>query len=943
MERMIFSEMVGREKELDKLELHVFKVINDEGTIVNVIGEAGIGKSRLIAELRRKDEMKKVVLLEGRASSIGKNLSYHPIIEILKNWAGIKEDDSELESLNKLERSIKEVNSEGVSEIFPFVASLMGMELKGKYEERVKDIEGEALSKLILKNLKDLLIKISEIKPLVIIFEDLHWNDLSTLELLESLFRLVEKNRVLFINVFRPRYEETGERLIKTIKDRYNDYYSEINLHPLDDIQSDSLVLNLLQAEGIPQHVRQQIKDKSEGNPFYIEEIIRKLIDDDVVEIKKGKFEVTDKIDSVVIPASINELIMSRIDRLDEETKDLLKVASIIGRSFFYKIIADVAKNISEIDRRIDHLKNIQLIRERKRLAEIEYLFKHVIAQEAIYKSILLKKRKELHLTIAQAIVSVFQDKLHDFYGMLAYHYSQAEDLDKTEEYLIKAGETALKTSASTEALHYYKTALELYVNKCGDDVDKNKIAELEKNIASALYNKGQFVEAIEYFDRVLSHYGMPVPKTLLIVVCKFIAGFINLLISLYLPLIKWKKNPTKLDNEIINLYFKKLQSTTDIDPKKLVLGTSFLANKITKYDISKVVNGIEIITSGGGMLTYSGLSFSLSKKVFAFIKDKIDKNDMRTRLYYELNHLIYDLFIGHWQNIKYHENVIDSNMNVGELFYTTNYIWWHGLLTIELGNFKRALELVKKLSEISTEYEHDFSVVKKYHLSSKFLMKYRKYDNALIEIDNGIEIIKKTDFRLEMLTFLPIKARILLMHGDKKGAEQLLLKSKEMADKLDLTPSDIINYLVCQFVFNICQLEESMKTGNKPNFSVIKKITFKCGKNTVKMSKKIALDLTESLKLLGTYYWLIGKQKKALKWWTESIHEGERLGAKLELSRTYYEVGKRLSEPKSKHNSLKGIKSEEYLEKAKSMFEEMELQWDLNELERVRMQIDSI
>ncbi len=150
--------MVGRDNELAKLELQVLKAINEEGSVMNVIGEAGIGKSRLIAELKKCDIMKRVMVLEGRAISIGKNLQFHPIIDLFKNWADIFEDDSQTRAFNKLEQAVRTVHPEETDEILPFVATLMGMKLKDRYAERIEGIEGEALEKLIVKNVRELVI-----------------------------------------------------------------------------------------------------------------------------------------------------------------------------------------------------------------------------------------------------------------------------------------------------------------------------------------------------------------------------------------------------------------------------------------------------------------------------------------------------------------------------------------------------------------------------------------------------------------------------------------------------------------------------------------------------------------------------------------------------------------------------------------------------------------
>ncbi|MBP1711868.1 MAG: adenylate/guanylate cyclase [Deltaproteobacteria bacterium] len=245
-ERMIYSEMVGRDNELHKLEAQVNKAIMGQGSVVNIIGEAGIGKSRLVAELKKCGIMKTIGLLEGRAISIGRNLSFHPIIDLLKQWTGIRQDDDQVTAFYKLQTAIRNLFLEDVGEVLPFVATLMGISLSGKYAERVDGLEGEALEKLILKSLRDLLLKATERAPLVIIIEDLHWADSSSIELMESLFRLAETQRILFINLFRPCFQETGERILKTLKERLSVYHLEMLLEPLDEPMSEALIGNML-------------------------------------------------------------------------------------------------------------------------------------------------------------------------------------------------------------------------------------------------------------------------------------------------------------------------------------------------------------------------------------------------------------------------------------------------------------------------------------------------------------------------------------------------------------------------------------------------------------------------------------------------------------------------------------------------------------------------
>jgi predicted ATPase len=186
---------------------------------------------------------------------------------MIKTWAGVQELDSPEVTAEKVYRAIQEISFDSADEIFPFVATMMGIKLTGAHKERIRGIEGEALEKLILKNLRDWITKIAEKKSLLIILEDLHWADLTSIEFLESLFRIAESNPVMFVSVFRPDYQETTERLLKTVKERYHTFHSEVVLELLDDSHSEQLLYNLLKIKAIPDKVRELITLRAGGNP----------------------------------------------------------------------------------------------------------------------------------------------------------------------------------------------------------------------------------------------------------------------------------------------------------------------------------------------------------------------------------------------------------------------------------------------------------------------------------------------------------------------------------------------------------------------------------------------------------------------------------------------------------------------------------------------------
>jgi class 3 adenylate cyclase/tetratricopeptide (TPR) repeat protein len=935
-ERMIYSEMVGRDKELNKLELQVLKAIDGEGSIVNIIGEAGIGKSRLVAELKTREVMKRVTLLEGRAISTGRNLSFHPITDLLKQWARIGEDDSGAAALSKLETAVRRVMPEETDEVIPFVATLMGMRLSGRYAERVKGIEGEALEKLILKNMRDLLRKATELSPLVIVTEDLHWADKSSVELMESLFRLAETQRIVFINVFRPGYKETSDRIVETLKERYFDHYVEIDLQPLDERMSEALINNMLHIRGLKHAVIDQIVGRADGNPFFIEEVVRSFIDQGAVVQKEGAFVVTEKIDRMVIPHTINDVLMARIDQLEEKTRDLVKIASVIGRSFFYRILTEVAQTVEDIDNRLSYLKEIQIIRDRRRMDELEYLFKHALAHEAVYESILFQKRKELHRKVADSIEKIFSQRLHEFYGMLAYHYSQGEHLEKAEEYLEKAGEEALRSSASREALSYYRGALDLYLKKYGETADPEKLAMLEKNIAVALFNKGEYEEALVYFDSVLKRLGVKPSRNKIFMLIKFLFNLVIVILKLYFPSKKPKKVPTHRDNDIFSLSTKRDVILVLTNPMRLLVERFGTIKRILKFDTKQIENGFDALIRGSGDFCFSGLSFRLSKKVLDYGERVIDKNNCLELFPLKYFDLLHKYLSGEWVDIQaYDEALIDETLKSGQFFFEISfYINFHGWVRIFQGD-SNIHPLIEKLSKIADDYEYKIARQSELQLEFGSFVHFRKLNDARKSLEKW-ELSKVT---VDMFTlyFLGFKAELQSLLKEYTEAEKSLIQAEDFYRKQGVVPPMFrAEYLLSRFVLDISLLEESIFSKNRSNISKYRKQASKSGKRLLQNSRKFAGHRSEAFCLAGRYYWLIGDQKRGVKSWKRAIEEGERMHARPDLARTYMEIGKRFLEEKSRYKEMNGIKAEEYLEKARTMFQEMNLQWDLDELDKI-------
>jgi tetratricopeptide (TPR) repeat protein len=683
----------------------------------------------------------------------------------------------------------------------------------------------------------------------------------------------------------------------------------------------------MLNLRGLPHGVRDQIVKRAGGNPFFIEEVVRSFIDEGVVVLKNGEFEVTDKIDTVIIPLTITDVLMARIDLLEEKTRNLVKVASVIGRSFFYRVLTEVAKTVEDIDNRLSYLKEVQLIRERRRMEELEYLFKHALAQEAAYDSILHQKRRELHLRVAESIEKVFREKLPEFYGMLAYHYSMGENLEKVEEYLIKAGEEALRSSASSEALNYYQQGLKLYLNKYGDAGDPEKLATFEKNIALAFFNKGQYENAVKYFDSVLERWGAGSPKNRIIMVFKLIYDILSVIAKLYFPLKKARKIPNTRENEIFDLSYKKAITLVHLDPTRCFFEFLRTLKRLNKFDIATIENGFGMWISASGLFSWTGISFKISKKILVYAEGVLNKNEIKQIFYYDLFELLHNSYTGNLSSVKeYDENLVAFNLRIGESWHVSTYEVFHGLIKIEQGVFREVETIISKLSEIWQTYGNENAREYLHSLKINLLILFRKLHDALNEANAGITFASQTG-RGTILYYLGYKAIIQIHLKDISGAKESLLQAMELALKIGFVPPIYISgYLKGQLLFDLYSLERAILSNDKSNIIKYRKMAYKSGKLALKNSNKYAFDKTESLRLMGVYYWLVGRQKKGTGYWNNSIKIAKLFGARVELAKTYMEIGKRFFEKGSRYSKLNNIGAAGYLEKAKSLFEEFGL-----------------
>jgi class 3 adenylate cyclase/tetratricopeptide (TPR) repeat protein len=513
--RGLSSPLVGREGELAALGRALDRLRGRQGGVVLVTGEAGLGKSRLFAEARALAGQAKIPWLEGHTLSFGRTISYWPLLEIIQKDAKIESDDPEAERWTKLASRVGGLFGSERSEILPYLATLLSISLPEDLAQKVRYLDGEAMGRQVYRATRLYFARLARERPTVVVFEDVHWLDGSSAALLQHLLPLTREVPLLFLFAARPETDSPLTGLRELLLAEYADRLTEIALKPLSSEESTTLVRNLAHLDDLPARLRDTILGKAEGNPFFVEEVVRSLVDlGGLVQDQPGRYRVTEKAAQLSIPDTLQGVIMARIDRLDEDLKQVLRLASVVGRSFFYRVLAAIAQAEEELDKDLADLEEREFIREKARIPELEYIFKHALVQEATYESILISRRKELHRRVAEVIETLFAERLEEFYSLLAYHYSKAEEWEKAQAYLFKAGDQAGTIAADAEALAYYEEALEAYTRVFGDKWDLVERAILERKMGEALYRRGEHERAYEYLYRALAILGSPYPTS---------------------------------------------------------------------------------------------------------------------------------------------------------------------------------------------------------------------------------------------------------------------------------------------------------------------------------------------------------------------------------------------------------------------------------------------
>jgi predicted ATPase/class 3 adenylate cyclase len=443
------SRFVGREKSIASLMEAYEKTKSGSGQIVGIVGEAGVGKSRLLLEFKKRLSNDNFIYLEGRCLQYGGSMVYLPVLDTLRSYFEIKDGDQEFLIKKNMEEKIFRLD-EKLKGALPAFHELLSLKVEDPSYQKLEPMQKREKA---FEAIRDLLVRESQDRPIILVVEDLHWIDKTSEEFFGYLIEWLANTHILLVLLYRPEYTHTwGSK----------SYYAKIGLTQLTSQSSAELIQAILYDCEIEPHLETLILNRSAGTPLYIEELTHSLLENGTIQREQNQYFLTIEPKDIQIPDTIQGIIAARMDRLEDNLKRTMQVASVIGRDFAFRILQTITGRREELKSYLLNLQGLELIYEKSLFPELEYIFKHALTQEVAYNSLLHKRKKEIHEKIGKAIEQLYVERLEEFYEILAYHFVQAEGWEKAFLYLLKSGEKARQAYANHEAIGFYTKAIDV-------------------------------------------------------------------------------------------------------------------------------------------------------------------------------------------------------------------------------------------------------------------------------------------------------------------------------------------------------------------------------------------------------------------------------------------------------------------------------------------------
>jgi class 3 adenylate cyclase len=892
------SPLIGREAELSRLCQALSTLADGQGGVATLTGEAGIGKSRLLSELAASEDAQRVGWLEGRGLPIGASLSFHPFSDLLRGWAGVS-GESELATIQeRAERAIRDLFAAEADELLPYLLALMGLTTDDRIRNRLKGLGSEAMQNLVIR----------------------------------AMTRFVARSSVLFVLAQREVGASLGpiREALQKIEPRR---VLEVRLAPLPPSACEALVES--RVRDLPHSIRRRIEKRTKGNPYYIAEVLRVLLDKGDLEDRNGVLHAGANIEAAVLPDSITEGILQRRDGLTDAAQRVLRVAAVVGRSARVSVLERVAEGL-DVDAALDELARTNFLVLQEEPRSSWFSFAHPMIQEATYEAITREDARGLHRQIAEAIEATSTEDEPGHFGMLAYHFGQARDLIRAEKYLMLAGDEANRLAAPGEALHFFEEASRLFLEMRGEgggDEERYERAQLEKKLGLAFFNRGKMEEGKEHFDHALVLLGQRVPRTPVRQVVHAAVACLSTFRELYVSRDPTRRPaPTQRDLEVIEMMYRAAFAQVTTDPTAFVIDSLEGLKRLNQVDPTKVPNAGGIYAASMAFFAYSGAPIGFGNRLLQLASTLVDEGDTRESFLYRTMNFIHQFLSGDWdERHTIDDALVQENLQIGELWNVTNYLPLEAMRRLHQGRFAEAEENLEQIAKIGDLYDYDLARSNELAVTMFIALERRDLKRAREVAEPYYE---RFDEPLINLLALSSSAKIELLLDNEAEAASALDRADPIVEREAFIPPFQNGALwLSRFALALHRYERARASSEPTDTDRLRRETKRCGRKAWRLAKKVAWRRPEVLRLLGRAAWLSGRERAAVQWWTRGAEEAQRLGMRPELGRIYGEAASGLAAARSTRK-VAGCDAGSCHERAQALFLELDLQWDLERLE---------
>jgi tetratricopeptide (TPR) repeat protein/DNA-binding NarL/FixJ family response regulator len=837
------ADFVGRVRELAALRAPIAALRARGGGWVDVVGVAGVGKSRLVRELGAECRRADVRVLAAGCVAIGEQRGFGPFADLLRTWAGIDADASGAAAGAELVAALRALAPAEHAALAPVLARFIGI------ESAERTIEGPALAALVTHACRRFLERVAATGPVVVVLEDLHCADASSLDLLSALAGTAKTTPLLFVVTRRPDPAQVTDALPEPL--------DRIVLSTLDADESARLV-RALAGDAVPATHAARIAARTGGNPFFIEQVVRALdasSDPDVAER--------------AIPETVQQLLLARVDALAAPVRAVLEAAAVTGPALELGVLAHVVDDPQTLDADVALLVAAGLLVR----TDSGAAFPHALAHEAVYDGIPRRRRASLHARVADVLVALPGERRADRLGMLAYHFSRADRPLEAEEFLVAAGDEATRTAASDVALHYFREAARLHLHRVGDAGDPERKAELFGRIGLALFNRGRVLEAAEAYTRALACLGERASRS----PWRLLSNGAVVAARLFTPWRRRGRAATSRDRDVLDLVARRYEAEITADPARLLSDTLEGLRRLGPIDPSTLQQSGSLYAGLAGIFFYGGISFAVGRRLLVEAARTVD-DDPRELLRVRAMRYIHDVLAGDWTRAEeVDDTLLDQNVRLGQLWVPTTYLGIHAERRIHEGRFDDACGVIARIAAIERRYDYQLAKANRQAMTALLHLERGELEPAH---DAARAYLRDHREDAPNVFALGILATIEIASGDLDAAAASLEQAARVVARVrGVPPFHRVPSVRAQLLLDLTR-DGAHGRAVRP---------------AVGLSRWIAWSVPDGLRLAAASLWRRGARRRAVASWSRAAAEAIRLDLRPALARVYRDVGRRL------------------------------------------------